>query len=133
MASIVKDFVVRAPAAKVWDRLRDFGALTRLAPGFITHCELSEGARMVTFFNGMTVKEVFVGADEERLRIAYSATGGRAAHHNASAQVFEEGPDAARFVWITDVLPDEVAPMVDQMMDAGMKAMATALEAREDA
>jgi carbon monoxide dehydrogenase subunit G len=133
MASIFKESVVRAPAAKVWDAVRDVGAVaSRLAPGFVTHCELQDGARMVTFANGLTVREVIVGLDETRRRLAYSATGGRAAHHNASIQVVEEG-NHTRFLWTADVLPDEVAPMIDGMMEAGLKAMTASLEAREDA
>ena len=133
MASIIKEVVVRAPAAKVWERVRDFGGLTGLAPGFVTHCELVEGARMVTFFNGMTIKEAFVARDNARRRIAYSATGGRASHHNASAQIFEEGPEAARFVWITDVLPDALAAYIEPMMVQGGAAMKAALERHQPA
>jgi hypothetical protein len=35
-------------------------------------------------------------------------------HHNASAQVIADGPGRTRFVWIADVLPDEVAGPMDQ-------------------
>jgi hypothetical protein len=41
-------------------------------------------------------------------------------HHNASAQVFAEGDGRTRFVWIADLLPDEVAPAIAAMIDQGM-------------
>ena len=41
MASIRNEVLVRAPAADVWDAIRDFGALhTRVVPGFVTEPRL---------------------------------------------------------------------------------------------
>jgi hypothetical protein len=109
--------------------LRDFGALERLAPGFVTACTLEEQGqvRLVTFFNGMQVRERLVALDEGRRRIAYASVGGRASHHNASAQVLALGPDRCRFVWTTDLLPDAMAPAIAQMMERGAQAMRQAL------
>jgi carbon monoxide dehydrogenase subunit G len=129
MATVRKEFEVPAPAAAVWSVLRDFGALTRLAPGFVTACELEEqgAVRRVTFFNGMQVRERLVTLDIPGRRIVYAAVGGRTSHHNASAQVIEEGPQRCRFVWTTDLLPDELGPAIGQMMDLGAQAMRSAL------
>ena len=98
-------------ASEVWDALADVGALhTRLAPGFVTDCRLEPGARVVTFANGLVARELIVDVDADRRRVAWSVVGGRLSHHNASAQVFDEGGGATRFVWIADFLPDEHAP-----------------------
>jgi carbon monoxide dehydrogenase subunit G len=131
MASIVQEFEVPAPAERVWAMLRDFGGIDRLAAGFVTACTLEEEGqvRLLTFFNGMQVRERLVASDEARMRIAYSASGGRATHHNASAQVIPEGPDRCRFVWTTDLLPDAVAPAIAQMMERGVQAMRSVLTA----
>jgi hypothetical protein len=46
--------------------LRDVGALhTRLVPGFVVDTRLEAGARIVTFANGMTVREQIVTVDED--------------------------------------------------------------------
>jgi carbon monoxide dehydrogenase subunit G len=129
MASIVQEFEVAAPAERVWAVLREFGAVDRLAAGFVTACTLEEEGqvRLVTFFNGMQVRERLVARDDARMRLAYSAFGGRATHHNASAQVVAEGSDRCRFVWTTDLLPDAVAPAIAQMMERGAQAMRAAL------
>ena len=129
MATIRKEFDVPAPAAAVWEVLRDFGALERLAPGFVTACALEEDGvvRRVTFFNGMEVRERLVTRDDAQRRIAYTAVGGRATHHNASAQVLEDGPGRCRFVWIADLLPDALAPAIEQMMERGAQVMRSAL------
>jgi carbon monoxide dehydrogenase subunit G len=131
MASIRKEFIVRSAPAQVWAALRDFGAVNRkLAAGFVTACALEEdgAVRLVTFANGMQVRERLVAVDDAQRRIVYTAQGGRATHHNACAQVVDAGDGTTRFVWITDLLPDAVAPAVEGMMDAGVKAMRATLE-----
>jgi len=135
MATIYKEFIVEADVAAVWDALRDFGAVhTRLAPGFLTGCKLDgQGARIVSFANGLVAREMLVGIDEANRRLAYTVTGGKASHHHASAQVFAHGEGRSRFVWITDVLPDEFAAYIGSMMDHGGDAMKKALERKSPA
>lgn len=129
MASIRKEFDVPLPAGEVWKVLRDFCAVDRLAAGFVTQSVAEEdgAVRLVTFFNGMQVRERLVALDDAQRRIVYTAVGGRATHHNASAQVFEAGPRQSRFVWTTDLLPDALAPAIEQMMEKGAQAMRSAL------
>ncbi|WP_426392850.1 SRPBCC family protein [Variovorax sp. R-27] len=132
MATVYKEFIVEADAAHVWDALRDFSAVhTRLAPGFLAGCTIdAEGARILTFANGLVAREVLVGIDDAHRRLAYTVTGGQAAHHHATAQVFEEGAGRSRFVWITDVLPDAMAAYIGPMMEQGGAAMKATLEGR---
>lgn len=129
MATIREEFEVPAAAAAVWAVLRDFGGLLKLAPGFVTGCVLEEGGsvRLVTFANGMQVHERLVTLDEEGRRIVYTAFGGHATHHNASAQVFALDARRSRFVWTADLLPDALAPAIGQMMRQGAAAMRSAL------
>ena len=128
MASIHKDFIIDADPADVWDALRDFGALhTRLAPGFVTDTKLDGDARIVTFANGSVAREVLVDCDDTRRRLAYAIKSERMTQHSASAQVFAQDDGRTRFVWITDVLPNEVAPYISSQMDLGVAAMQKAL------
>ena len=129
MASIRREFLIDAPPTYVWEAVRDIGALhTRLVPGFVTDCRLEEGARIVTFGNGMTVKELIVDLDDAARRLAWSATGGRLTHHNASMQIFAEGDRRTRAVWTADLLPDEMAKPIAAMIDQGCAAMKKTLE-----
>jgi carbon monoxide dehydrogenase subunit G len=129
MASVHREIVIERPASQVWDALADVGALhTRLAPGFVTDCRLEPGARVVTFANGLVARELIIDVDDDRRRVAWSVIGGRLSHHNASAQVFDEGDGATRFVWIADFLPDEHAPAIAAMIEQGMNAMKSHLE-----
>ena len=128
MASIQKDIIIDARPEDVWDALRDFGALhTRLAPGFVTDTKLDGDARIVTFANGTVAREILVDCDDVKRRLAYAIVSERLKQHSASAQVFAESDGRTRFVWIADVLPNEVASYMDAQMDLGMQAMQKAL------
>ena len=128
MASIHKDIIIDAHPDAVWDALRDFGAVhTRLAPGFVLDTKLDSDARIVTFANGSVASETLVDCDDKRRRLVYAIASERLKQHSASAQVFAESDGRTRFVWITDVLPNEIAPYIDAQMDQGAAAIQKAL------
>jgi hypothetical protein len=131
MASIHREVHIAATAETAWDALRDVGALhTRLVPGFVTDTRLEEGARVVTFGNGMVARELIVDVDDAARRVAWSVVGSAMTHHNASAQVFRED-GGCRFVWIADLLPDELAPTITAMIEQGLAVIKTTLERTE--
>lgn len=131
MASIRQEIPLEASAEDVWDAVRDIGALhKRLVPGFVIDTRLEGGARIVTFANGLVVRELIVNLDEQARRLVWSARGGRLSHHNASAQVFPAGDGRSRLVWIADLLPDEMAGDIAKMMEAGAAAMQKAMNRR---
>jgi carbon monoxide dehydrogenase subunit G len=128
MASIYKEIAIEAPARDVWDAVRDVGAAhRRLTPGVLTDARLEGDARIVTFANGLVVRELIVSIDDERRRVAYAATGRRLTHHNASMQVFDAGPQRSRLVWLTDLLPDAMAAPIGELIEQGAAAMQSAL------
>jgi hypothetical protein len=130
MASIRKEISTGASVDAVWSALRDIGALhTRLVPGFVVDTRLEPGARIVTFSNGMVAREVIVDIDDQAKRVVWSATGESLTHHNASAQAFAGENGGTRVVWIADLLPNEAASSIDAMMEQGMRAMKTTLDA----
>jgi carbon monoxide dehydrogenase subunit G len=129
VASIYREIRIDADPETVWDALRDVGALhQRLAPGFVTDVHLEEGARVVTFGNGLVARELIIDIDDRARRLVWSVVGGRMTHHNASAQVFPEAEGRSRFVWIADLLPHEVAPAIAAMMDQGLAVIKRTLE-----
>jgi carbon monoxide dehydrogenase subunit G len=131
MASIRQEILLEASVEDVWDAVHDIGALhKRLVPGFVTDTRLEEGARIVTFANGLVVRELIVSVDDQARRLVWAARGGRLTHHNASAQVFPAGEGRSRLVWIADLLPDEMAGDIRQMMELGAVAMTKALNRR---
>ena len=81
MASIRKEIQTAATVDQVWDALRDVGALhTRLVPGFVIDTRLEPGERIVTFGNGMVVREQILDVNDELRRVAWSAIGGGLTH-----------------------------------------------------
>jgi uncharacterized protein YndB with AHSA1/START domain len=133
MASITKQVLIDAPPDEVWDALRDFGAVhERLAPGFVVDARVEDGARVVTFFNGAVAREKLVAVDDHARRLVYSVVESplRNTHDNSSAQVFPDADGCSRFVWIKDVLPDELAPRIDELMEQGISAIKETLESR---
>lgn len=124
MATIRKELTLSASPAQVWDVIRDVGAIhRRLAPGFVTDVRLEDGARVVTFVNGVVARELIVSVEEDLRRLVWSVVGGRATHHNSSFQVFPGPKGGTQLVWITDVLPDAVAAPLGAMVEEGSKAI----------
>ena len=124
MATIRKELTLGASPAEVWDVIRDVGAIhRRLAPGFVLDARLEDGARVVTFANGVVARELIVSVEEDLRRLVWSVVGGRATHPNTSVQVFPGVNGGTRLVWITDVLPDAVAVPLGGMVEEGSKAI----------
>ena len=129
MASIRREVSIDTPAERVWDAVRDVGALhTRLVAGFVIDCRIDGEARIVTFANGMVVRELIVDVNDADRRMVWAAVGGRLTHHNASVQVFVEAAGRSRVVWVADLLPSELAPAIAAMIEQGMVAMKKTLE-----
>jgi carbon monoxide dehydrogenase subunit G len=130
MASIRRETLIEAPAEAVWDAIRDVGALhTRLVPGFVVDTKLEDGARVVTFGNGVVARELVVDVDDAARRLAWAVVGSpRLTHHNASVQVFAEGGRQSRVMWIADVLPHDIAAYMAGLLEQGLGVMKKTLE-----
>jgi hypothetical protein len=123
MASIYKEIALDARADDVWDAIRDFGAVhRRVAPDFLLDARLDGDARIVTFSNGTVAREVLVTCDDARKRLVYAVASERVKQHSASIQIIADG-EHCRMIWITDVLPNEIAPYIDGQMELGAAAI----------
>ena len=134
MATIIRQAMIDVSPAEAWAALSDFGRVhRRLAVGFVTGCTLdAPDVRTISFSNGAVVKERLVGIDESARRLAYTVIESELgpSHHNAAAQIIEDA-QAVRFVWTTDVLPDDLAPTIAGLMDTGIAAIRMTLERRD--
>jgi uncharacterized protein YndB with AHSA1/START domain len=134
MASIRTETTIDAPPEDVWDALRDWGALhTRLVPGFVTDTRLDGPDRIVTFFNGVTVREVLVTLDDTARRLVWSIVDGPYSHHSGAAQVMLDADGTTRFVWTADLLPDAAAERTKELMERGTATVRRTLEAARSA
>ncbi len=129
MGSIRKEIITSAGANEVWAALRDVGALhTPLVPGFVIDTRLEDGARIVTFGNGMVVREPIVGISDKMRRVAWSADSEWLSHYNGAAEVVTDGNGEIRVIWTVDFLPEEAAAFLDSMMEQGIRAMKQTLD-----
>ena len=129
MASIRTETVIDVPRDEAWAALRDWGALhRRLAPGFITDTRLDGDDRIVTFFDGAVVREVLVDLDDDAHRLAWTIVDGPYTHHNGSAQVFAGEEGRTRFVWTTDLLPNDLSAPTAARMEQGISVIKETLE-----
>jgi carbon monoxide dehydrogenase subunit G len=128
MATLHNEIHIEARPEAIWAAARDPGALhTRLVPGFVVDTKLDGSVRIVTFGNGMVVREPIISVDDQRRRLAWTAIGGRTTHYNAVLEVFADH-SGTRVVWTTDLLPDEMAAPVAAMQERGLAAMKKAFE-----
>ncbi|HZX64992.1 MAG TPA: SRPBCC family protein [Myxococcales bacterium] len=129
MATIRKEILVRASPESVWSAVRDVGEVhRRLCPGVLVDCRMDGDARVVTFANGLVVRELIVDIDDDARRFSWAAVGGRLTHHNASMQVFPDPAGGTRLVWIADLLPDELEADIRALMDLGSAALKKTVE-----
>jgi hypothetical protein len=129
MASVRREIITKAHIDDVWSAIRDVGALhTRLVPGFVADTKLEGAVRIVTFGNGMVVREPIVTVDDQEKRLVWSAEGGITKHYNASVQVAANDDGSSKVVWIADFLPDSVATAISSAIDTGMAVMKKTLD-----
>jgi hypothetical protein len=131
VATIRKEIEIHRSGEFVWDAIRDVGNIhKRLVPGFVVDCKLEGDWRTVTFGNGMVVRELIVSVDDKARRHSWAAQGEPLTHYNASAQVFADGENKCRVVWIADLMPNEAAEPIGQMIQQGLETMKRTLEGR---
>ena len=129
MATIHQDIKIDRSRKFVWDVIRDVGAIhRRLVPGFVLDCKLEGDWRTVTFGNGLVVRELIVSVDDKTCRHSWSARGGTLTHHNASVQVFAEDNNQCRVIWIADLMPNEAAEAIGEMIGQALNIMKQTLE-----
>jgi uncharacterized protein YndB with AHSA1/START domain len=74
VATIRKEVEIRSSPQRVWEALRDVGALHRLAAGFVVDATMEGNARVVTFGNGMVVREDIVSVDDAARRVVWASS-----------------------------------------------------------
>lgn len=125
MAAVRTETLIDAPAAQAWGMLAAVGQAHRAFAPVLSDCRMeSENLRVVTFANGLCVREEIIDSNAALRRLSYRAQGGSFDHHNASFEITPIDAGSCRFVWTSDVLPDDAAARVRPLMEAGTAAFA---------
>lgn len=132
MATVRVEAIIDLPAPAVWEAVADVAAVhRRLLPGRVAQARIEGDTRVLTMPDGAEIRELILAVDHPIRRLAYAVTGGQRlplTYHHASLQVFAEG-ERARLVWLTDVLPHELAGAVRARVERGIVEMKQAIEA----
>jgi Polyketide cyclase / dehydrase and lipid transport len=131
MGSIYQEVHVNASREEVWRKVRDVGNIASLLPSVLTDSRLvSAGTRTCALVGGGEIVEEILGVDNQQCRVAYRIVQGprQLSHHSASMQVFADG-DGARFIWITDFLPDDATSGLADALATGSEDLARTLGA----
>jgi hypothetical protein len=126
MATVRKAITIGRSADEVWDAVGDAGALhTRVAPHVVTRCTLAAAGeeRIVTFVNGVVLRELIISNDPAARRLAWSAQSDQWQHHNASIIVTPLGERSCEVVWTADVLPHSAGALMQQYLTMGLESM----------
>ncbi|HEV2269314.1 MAG TPA: SRPBCC family protein [Steroidobacteraceae bacterium] len=127
MASIYRDIAIARSPESAWEALRQYDAAAQLFAGVLVDCRCDGNTREVTFANGAKITEHLVTCDDSRRRLVYTVRHEAYEHHSASMQIVTD-PVGCRFLWISDLLPDELAAKVGPLMEAGCQALKKNLE-----
>jgi hypothetical protein len=74
------------------------------------------------------LREALVDLDDNEHRLAWTIVDGPYTHHNGVAQVVSEDERRARFIWTTDLLPNELADRTVRRMEHGARVIKETLE-----
>ena len=97
MTSVRREIQLNAAPAGVWDALADFWAVhERVAPGFVTDTKREAGARIVTFSNGNSARELLITSDAKERRLVYAVQSERLIHYTATLEVIAESQATCR-------------------------------------
>jgi uncharacterized protein YndB with AHSA1/START domain len=129
MASIHTETTIQATPEKVWAALRDWATPhLRLFPGLLVDVTADGPERTVTLINGQVVHEQLITSDDHARRLVWTVVDGPFSHYNAAAQVLSAADGNSTFVWTTDFAPDEITPVISELMANGATAARTTLE-----
>lgn len=117
MASIHLETELAVAPEKLWESLRDVGAVSSFL-NIVAESSLDGDKRSCTMADGAVLSETILGIDEDHHRVAYTITDSPfpIEAHAASMQVFDAGKGRSTFRWITDVKPDALAEGLSPML-----------------
>lgn len=128
MATVQKVIALNTNADRVWKKISDVGAISKLI-GFIAESHADGEHRTCKMADGGVLKERIIGVNDALMRVAYTITESPLGleFHAASMQVVPNGAGST-FIWTTDLKPDAAAKQLDASFEEALPGMKAALE-----
>jgi mxaD protein len=107
MLKVSKNVAIDAPAAKVWDQIKNFSGLNTWHPA-VESDQIVEGSdnkpgavRLLTLKGGGTIREKLIAHSDTRHSYKYSILEGvlPVSHYQSTIQVVAMGKDKSKVVW----------------------------------
>ena len=126
MASLRSEAVITRPADEVWKTVSDAATIHEWFPLIITSAVAGD-QRTVVLANGAQVEETFT-LDPQLRRFQYRIVGGDVPvdDHLGTIDVIAI-PHGCVVVYSTEVLPDEIAPIIGPAVADAVRTLATRL------
>lgn len=110
-------------STRVWDLVKDFRNLKRLAPGAIEHIDVKNSGINATWqirtSDGVTIHEKMTEFNEQDMYLAYTMTegGSHLQQYQASIKVVPKGPATSEVILKAtfDVLPEHKQAMLEMI------------------
>lgn len=127
MATIRHDIRINRPADEVWALITDSSRWPEWFEN-LDSVEATESERTVNFSFGVSLAETIVSNDHTLRRFQYAIKEGMPVEkHLGTVDVLEDGPDACRVIYSTDV-DDSLAPIIDPGTEAGLRGLKAVAE-----
>ncbi|MEO3762959.1 SRPBCC family protein [Streptomyces sp. B8F3] len=131
MASMIREFAVRADEEAAWAALVDVGAVNKLT--FLGPVTLDGDVRTADMGEYGTTEELIVSVDDEHRRMSYSVRNSpwKFLHHPSVMEILppEEGAVGSRARWLVDLKPDSLTEEIATGMDGAVESMKQSLAA----
>lgn len=127
MAEVHVSETIAAPAARVWELVRDFGGIAQWGGPALQSCTVEgEGVgavRRIGLPGGRTISERLEALDDAARTLSYAIVGPSpipVKHYLATIRIVEEGPQAARVEWSSRFEPDGASAEQAQALVRGV-------------
>lgn len=122
MTTIRKHVRIATPADEVWKIVSDAGSISDWFPT-IQSSEASGDTRSCELADGTQLTEEIVTSDDELRRFQYRITDGVPADfHLGTVDVLEDN-GGSLVVYSTEIEPNELGPMMDQVLGEGIDGL----------
>ncbi len=118
MATIHREIPIESTVDAAWEKLSDLGGVQNML-SILSDASVDGDRRVCGLAAGGRLDELILSVDSDRHRVAYAIVDSPfdLEFHAASMSLVADG-DAAKFVWTTDLNPDEASAQIAELIES---------------